>query len=414
MILSAVALASFLALFAAFLMRARIFAFVLVLISAGQLGPAPMLCTGSALFLLALSEFVSQKKNGLLWWAVLSSLAYFAAVFLARPYVLHLEYFVGYAIALCAFVWTFFSRLSNEQILKIVVSYGMLLVLFGIAQKIVLNPPRIYGPLVVATAYAVVLVTLWTIWFVEGLLSHRYSNAVLAGGSLLVLIAILLSGTRMGLLGFAGGLFLGGLLRMLEKEQGTNLVKKIFGVIGVLIVLLVMCVVAWQFIPDDMFIKQSFNTLLAGKLDSSNMGRIFLWTTGVQEFLSHKIWGIGPGNFPQAYANFLQTVPFVNVAPASKLTHAHNIYLIVLSEQGLLGFLTLGSILFLSVLQPVLYLRKHRYDSMASALLCGCLVCLALGMVDATPIFYTTLVFGAWIFAMMASFYFRRKSDAAG
>lgn len=74
--------------------------------------------------------------------------------------------------------------------------------------------------------------------------------------------------------------------------------------------------------------------------------RVDIWRTAEEIWLQHPIAGVGLGNFPQAYA--ATRIPGKEFLPGLDLQpppHAHNIFLELLAEEGVLGFLALIALL---------------------------------------------------------------------
>ena len=71
-------------------------------------------------------------------------------------------------------------------------------------------------------------------------------------------------------------------------------------------------------------------THASGGLNINN--RDYLWVVAWKMFLAHPIWGNGPFTY---VTQFVQTY---SIPPGMMLPHAHNLYINVLGEMGLLGF----------------------------------------------------------------------------
>ena len=80
--------------------------------------------------------------------------------------------------------------------------------------------------------------------------------------------------------------------------------------------------------------------------------RLSIWRTSTTIWAEHPLVGVGPGGFPQAYAE--APTPGKQYLPGTALEappHAHNLFLHVLAEQGLVGLLALLGVLFLVLLR---------------------------------------------------------------
>lgn len=66
--------------------------------------------------------------------------------------------------------------------------------------------------------------------------------------------------------------------------------------------------------------------------DYSTAERLAHWIAGIRMFQAHPFLGVGIGNFPDVYSNYYVTI-FVN-----SLGHAHNYYINIAAETGVIGF----------------------------------------------------------------------------
>ncbi len=73
--------------------------------------------------------------------------------------------------------------------------------------------------------------------------------------------------------------------------------------------------------------------------DYSTAERLAHWIAGIHMFLDHPILGVGIGNYPDAYPQYYITI-FVN-----SLGHAHNYYINIAAETGVIGLLAFLSFL---------------------------------------------------------------------
>jgi len=355
-------------------------------------------CIGVALFVLFFS-LIREKKNKVFWTVVFLSICYVSVIFYVQPYKINIQFFIAYFLALLMFICTLLIKWNRENIIKFVSAYGIYLIAFGFFEKILFNPWRISAPLTAATAYAVVLSIIWAIWFVEGVLGNRQTVKFILFGSFLTFLVILFSGTRMGLLGLMIGIVLGGLFKVLIVHK--NIAKKVLVGCGLFCVISLLFFTIWYFIPDDMFIKRSFNSLMSGRLDKSNMGRVQIWLASFDIISEHKLWGVGPGNFPGAMKKYLTLQSMPPIFPITAGTHSHNIFLIVLTEQGISGFIALGIIVLSCIVSLLHKIIKYADNFVYYGLLSGIVIMMILGMVDATPMYLPTICFGAWLMGVI-------------
>jgi len=154
---------------------------------------------------------------------------------------------------------------------------------------------------------------------------------------------------------------------------------------------------------------------MAGKIDKSNMGRVVMWISSIDIIDKNKFLGIGSGNFYLEYKKFLMSNGLNNIPVHSIVGHAnsvhshsHNLYLMILTEHGIVGFSVLSIFIFLCILQPFLHFleerRKERPCPEFFALLSGFIVMAALGATDSMGILLPTTGFSAWLLGVCASF----------
>jgi O-antigen ligase len=91
-----------------------------------------------------------------------------------------------------------------------------------------------------------------------------------------------------------------------------------------------------------------------GQAAESLLSRLPMWETALARFEKNSWLGIGPEQFPKAYAEFYKAnlaglSPRERSFAISSTTHAHNILLSPLVETGLLGCLALNAAIFLAI-----------------------------------------------------------------
>jgi O-antigen ligase len=357
------------------------------------------------IFMQSASIFLSQKKS-IIFWAIISVVAgYFIAIFAFNPYKINLNYFATYFVTFLFFIWAALIKWDAKKIISITMALGIYLIAFGFIERLVVDAQRIQGPLSVATAYAVVLVLVWTIWFVESCFSHRFSHSIMFIGTLLVFIAVLFSGTRMGIIGIVMGLLFGlAFSNWVLKLKNNTLFQKIAYSAFALCCVLLFIFVIWTLIPNDVYIKNGINMILSGKVDSSNMGRIVSWVAALKVIPNNKMWGIGPGNFLEVYKELVQSMPGIITARMESLKHSHNMYLMILSEFGISGFCVFCFVALACFMQLFFRLKNSLSVGIYYALLSCGIIMMTLGIMDIIPLDLYTIGWGGWYMGMLASF----------
>jgi putative inorganic carbon (hco3(-)) transporter len=80
---------------------------------------------------------------------------------------------------------------------------------------------------------------------------------------------------------------------------------------------------------------------LQGVDDATELSRLALWQAAFSLFVGHPVLGIGYGNYKYLYTSFM------TISAQLDTLDAHNLYLQLLSETGLIGFLVFGAIVAL-------------------------------------------------------------------
>ena len=331
-----------------------------------------------------------------------SQLLFFALVFALKPYSLMMIFFFVDATALLFFLGCGLVRWDSSKVQALLTVHVWFMVIWAFVERAISLELRIEGPSLSSTNFAVLLAVSWTIWLVNGLLSNKTNVVWLCVMTVLVLMSILFSGTRMGILGMGLGGALCALckLMILQRERVVGILVKFGFIMGFLAIL---AVILWNILPDDMFLKKGFETFLSGKLDASSMGRIAAWYTAWTIMKTHPIWGAGPGNFLLYNIELLQRYHFIPVVQTlPRLGHAHNLFLMVLSDYGLVGFAALSVVCGTCAVRLIRYIRKA-WDGFGFALLCGGIVTLFLGLFDVFPLFPSSLGWGAWYMGVLFS-----------
>jgi O-antigen ligase len=124
------------------------------------------------------------------------------------------------------------------------------------------------------------------------------------------------------------------------------------------------------------------------------------WNAAEHIWEGHPVLGVGLGGFPGAYAS--ARLPAKQFLPDSVLEpppHAHNLFLQMLAEQGILGLLSLLAIIGVAV-RMALELRRHAerwLRVLGSAMLAALVAFLIHNMFDVTLIEETGIDFWAML-----------------
>lgn len=130
--------------------------------------------------------------------------------------------------------------------------------------------------------------------------------------------------------------------------------------------------------------------------DSSSVYRWQIWQGAIKVIQSHWIFGVGLGNFSTALGHFLPVKSF-------QVLHAHNTYLHILAETGVVGFLAASAFFgHTSYTAYKIYATSANQEvaNLALGILVALIGLLVHGMVDAT-LFAPQLTVFFWILAAL-------------
>lgn len=152
----------------------------------------------------------------------------------------------------------------------------------------------------------------------------RWWRLVFAGSAVLMVVTLVLTGSRSGLVGFLAGL---GHLWWTSKH------RIVYGLLGIA----VMCG-AWVLVPAQY--QERYATMTeGGDLNDTSSGRVEIWERGLQLFIQRPITGVGINSFVTANAALGEDSPHAN-------KDAHSLYVQVPAEMGIVGAFAFFGFLF--------------------------------------------------------------------
>lgn len=200
------------------------------------------------------------------------------------------------------------------------------------------------NPNLLAHFYVLTVPILMAIWFNLKEWRHRL---VLGGVIGLVLLALLLTYSRGGWLGLAVAVSAFAIL----KDRRSIVVLFIIGVIGLMVM------------PENIMARLMSVTNLA---DSSTSHRFAVWLNSIRIIKDHWLAGVGTGS-----GAFLLTYISYLVDKGDYAPHAHNIYLQLWGELGIVGLVTFMWMLFKMWQSGLRILNRSQgfYHNLAAGLL---------------------------------------------
>jgi O-antigen ligase len=303
----------------------------------------------TALFLLWLSKQVLQSELKIRWNPVFLPMSAFGLLIVAQLVLRRSAYphdSAAEALTYCAYGMLCF--LASQVLLRgaqarklamVLCVYGTALAVFALLQGISSNgklywlrEPRmggwIYGPYVNHNHYAGLMEMLTPMALIVALtrLAPDRARLVAAAAAAVMAGTIFLSGSRAGMLAIAAELIVLAVL-LAQQKRGLRTALGIGLFLAIVLTLLI-----WVGGPE---LKKRLPTLGTGHGDLSGDIRFGINRDGLRMFLQRPILGWGLGTFPVVYPEFrsFYTNFFVNAA--------HNDYLQLLVEMGLLGFATM-------------------------------------------------------------------------
>jgi O-antigen ligase len=228
-----------------------------------------------------------------------------------------------------------FDRVAIRRFENAVLLGSVLVVLYGLVQLVFLGgfptpdggAPRFGGDLLGPNNQAAALLLPMAIAGGRSLKGPVGSRLLHAALVLLFLFGVFMTGSRGGLLATVVTLMVVLLLGTTRRAAALSL-----GAVAAVLMAVVLIVN-----PGGVGQRQ-----LADGADAS--GRAEIWATGLHACSVHCLGGAGWGSFPTVYAQQRAEVPEARVLDRGTAFEAHNVYLLVAVETGVVGFVlvTLG------------------------------------------------------------------------
>ncbi len=221
------------------------------------------------------------------------------------------------------------------------------------------------------------------------------------GSAVLILLGILYSLSRMGFAVSLFSLFVTGALAL-----RTRLGKAATGLaVGALFLLLVLGAV---FLPPDRLVERLGETSAADEVRPNI--RLLMWRETLHLIAAYPVFGCGLGGYESAFAKYNLTVPMFRV------DYAHNDYLQLLAELGVVGFciaMALGLAILARGVRAIFRHSDPRQHSLALACTGALLAILLHSLVDFNLYNPANAFLLAWIAGISAALTFSSSAAPA-
>lgn len=288
------------------------------------------------------------------------------------------------------------KRLRN--IVIAVIAIGAAMAVFGVLQRLAGAGEMIYGvrPTRQAIPFASFVnqhhfaafmnMTLGlSLGLVFGGALRKDKILLLLSAAFLMIVALILTGSRGGLLSFVGVSSFLLLPKFLIKKSASETVPnglinrfgRQFALIIGLMVLLAGVLVTVSLLGGDQSLLRGIG-LQNNQADASN-GRIHFWSVALQIFFDYPILGAGLNAFGAAFTQY------DTWNGAYRIEQAHNDYLQILADAGILGFACVAAFIYFLFKKgwPAASAARHDFrSSTAMGALAGCFGILVHGIFD--------------------------------
>ncbi len=243
-----------------------------------------------------------------------------------------------------------------HRILWVMIAAGSVSAVYGYYQYFflpdTLEDMRINGTMDDPTGFAYALVILLPlVWYMFRHASNRWARLALGGVDLLFLYAVVLSGTRSGMLAAVAVMLL---IALREKRPALNM-----GLIALVVLL------GYFFAPAQVRSRLGFNgeaDRAAESAQASTDRRFTYYTFGTQLFLERPFLGRGMGGFTETYSHSDYQF-YLNDDDMNRV--AHNMYLEIATGAGVVGLIPFALLMFSPLVSLERVVRKHPPGSMS-------------------------------------------------
>ena len=136
------------------------------------------------------------------------------------------------------------------------------------------------------------------------------------------------------------------------RKKTINMIRFIKSLVMPIFLVLIIFIAYTHYAGSAIIAREQI--MLSGS-DESIEGRLDCFKSGMEMFLDHPLFGIGLGNFSMVHQNYYANdIRYSYLGP-------HNMYLQVLSESGLLGFISFLAIIIISIKNLFYSIKNVKY-----------------------------------------------------
>lgn len=181
---------------------------------------------------------------------------------------------------------------------------------------------------------------------------QRARRAVAAGAALLILIGIVLTHSRGAFLALVGLFVFAVILGFVRLRS--------FLIVTVLLAISVPVVAPnyFQRVQTIAGIQGLFSEESTAQPDRVTLGRLTEMLAALSVFRDHPLLGVGPGQYAPFYSVEYQRDPEIALRHINKPRRAHNLFVEIAAETGLLGLIAFVAI-FVTILRQLLAFRRY-------------------------------------------------------
>lgn len=196
-------------------------------------------------------------------------------------------------------------------------------------------------------------------------------------------LSLILTFSRGAFFGFIAGLFI---FNLRSKKR-----------------ILIFCIIIFLIFSFIITFPQLENRFLDSLTIKDNMDRVSIWISSVNMIKDHPIIGIGPGNFPVVYPSYR----WKEEQRTHTMSFAHNIFLNMAVETGLIGF---GLFFYIIILILIMGVKIYYNNPLNRGFVSAFIAILAHNQFDCTVLKFEVGVIFWILIGLIIAIYFSNKN----